>query len=217
MFIIFDLDDTLIDTSGTILPVKAKRALQKMLHAGLPLANPEQAFAELMQFLKKAKSSEEGLARFLEPKKNGMDFFTCGFEEIYKGDLGGIDIRPLPKALEVLKELADAHLLSIATIGEKKMQLQKLHGAGIDINLFYRIECLQENKKVFYRQIRDELGIPSKNIFVCGDKVTTDLVPAKELGLNTVHMKWGRGENFTEEIENVDYTIYELSELKKIL
>ncbi len=218
MFIIFDLDDTLIDTSGTILPIKAKRALSKMVYAGLKIPDIDQAQAKFLQVLVKAKSSQEGLTHFLTNIHRGMEFYEIGYHEIYQGDLEGIEIKAVPHALNTLNELSCNHLLCIATAGIKQAQMYKLARSGIDQKLFYRIEVLHQlNKKKFYQEIQSELGIPSKNIYVCGDRITTDLIPAKELGFKTIHMKWGRGENFTEEIENVDYTIYQLNELKQIL
>jgi FMN phosphatase YigB (HAD superfamily) len=216
LFIIFDLDDTLVDTTKTILPIKANRALEKMQMAGLRLPSTF-TYQNLMKALTSASSSKLGLQAFLEDL-NAMEFYQAGLEEIYGGDLQGISIQAAPKAIGVLQRLAKQHLLAIATVGEKQTQLEKLQSAGIPLHLFYRVEVIPRgDKKKFYQHVYETLEIPSKNIFVCGDKIPIDLATAKEFGFKTIHMRRGRGENFTEEIENVDYTICELSELIKIL
>ena len=46
--IIFDLDDTLIDTSGTVTPFKMRECLKRLIQDGAMVGNFEEAYAELM-------------------------------------------------------------------------------------------------------------------------------------------------------------------------
>jgi FMN phosphatase YigB (HAD superfamily) len=64
--IIFDLDDTLIDTSGCITPVKLEMALDRMIEAGLPIGDPAAALELLRRLDAAADSARSTLSEFLE-------------------------------------------------------------------------------------------------------------------------------------------------------
>jgi FMN phosphatase YigB (HAD superfamily) len=52
---------------------------------------------------------------------------------------------------------------------------------------------------------------------VCGDRISIDLSPAKELGLRTVHIRTGRGFQQMQPASDVDFAIGKLNELKEII
>lgn len=93
----------------------------------------------------------------------------------------------------------------------------KLEKAGLDCSLFSMIEVVESDKSSSYKKVITELKISPRQVVVCGDKVNTDLRPAKELGCITVLMKKGRGRNIAGDKNLVDYEIEELEELKKII
>ena len=64
MLIIFDLDDTLIDTSGAIAPFKMRECLKKMIDTGLEVGDFEEAYADLLAVNAKSLKSTEALAAF---------------------------------------------------------------------------------------------------------------------------------------------------------
>ena len=55
------------------------------------------------------------------------------------------------------------------------------------------------------------------NVVVIGDKFKTDLIPAKELGMKTIHMQWGRGKVFLPQKGDVDYSVEALHEVVSIV
>ena len=62
-----------------------------------------------------------------------------------------------------------------------------------------------------------EFNYKPGNILVCGDKFNTDLLPAKNLGMKTVHARFGRGKLIPKEFINSDYSVEKLSEIKDIV
>ena len=60
-------------------------------------------------------------------------------------------------------------------------------------------ECRKPNKQNFLKAI-NEFNIDVKNSYMIGDRIT-DLIPAKELGFNTVLVKTGYGLKNIKEIE----------------
>ena len=81
-------------------------------------------------------------------------------------------------------------------MGKPHQQLFKMKNAGIDSTIFSKIVISErEDKKSSYKEVLEELNMPSDRTIVCGDRIKRDLTPAKELGCKTVHMHWGRGLN----------------------
>lgn len=218
MLIIFDLDDTLVDTSGCITPHKLESALKLMVRAGLVIPN----FADALQLLKRldlaAESAKGALAEFLEILGADSSLFSIAVKEVYENQSLDFSIDPLEGAHEVLQELSGSHRLAIVTIGRELQQLEKLKKAGIDSGIFSKIIVSEvNNKKVHYQVLADELGYTPEEILVCGDKIPVDLAPARELGFRTVHMRRGRGLNSIGLATDVDYKVSSLYELKEII
>lgn len=218
MLIIFDLDDTLVDTSGCITPYKLEGALKRLVREGLTLPN----FSESLSLLKRldlaADSAKSALEEFLEIHQADPALLSVGIQEVYESSSSDLPLNPLEHAVEVLNELSFSHRLAIVTIGKTDQQLAKLKKAGIDSGIFSKIVVSETgNKKVHYQAIADELGYAPTEIVVCGDRIPIDLAPARELGCRTVQMRWGRGLSSMGKASDVDYQISSLKELKEII
>lgn len=220
MLIIFDLDDTLIDTSGCITPVKLEMALARMIEAGLVVDNPEEALQLLKRLDTAAESARSTLSEFLEILGADERFFQIGVEEIY-GDLpSDISIFPLEQAQEILMELKESHQLALVSIGKSDLQFAKMKKAGIDSTIFSKIVISEErDKKPHYQAIVEALGYTPQETMVCGDRVAIDLSPAKELGCKTIHMRWGRGLSSIPmpSKSDVDFAINDLKQIREIV
>lgn len=208
MLIIFDLDDTLIDTSNCITPVKFQRAISHMIEQGCGLLDGNASLDLLLKLDKESLSAKEALQKFIKITGLSSQYYAIGLKEIYDTFPEGIIIKPLKGAIETLLELRLENLLALVSVGKPEQQLFKLEKAGIDSSFFYKIFISEEqDKKKYYEQLIDELKLSPNQVIICGDRITTDLVPGKELGCVTVHMKWGRGGRNLEQQEKVDFTI----------
>lgn len=216
MLIIFDLDDTLIDTSGSIIPFKLEDAFFKMVEKGLQIKNQKKELLFLKNLDKKSLSTKETLKKFL--KRHCQEkFLKLGVEEVYS-DIDKIKILQKKGASKILSELKILHKLALVTVGKENIQIKKLKKAGIDCSFFSIIEVLEErDKKPSYKKILKKLKIHPEKVWVCGDRINLDLKPAKLLKCNTIHMKFGRGLNSRDEENIVDHEIHELKEIKKII
>ena len=218
MLIIFDLDDTLIDTSGSLTPHRLKRAFERMREAGFATEEPQQALEMLQRLNETAKSARAALAEFTEIHQLGEEFFRIGIQEMYENPLIDIPLPPLDGAPELLRSLSLSHPLALVTLGLEEIQREKMKKAGIDSTFFSKIIVSSEqSKKPHYRVIMELLGYPPAKTFVCGDRVEGDLLPAKELGCRTVRVKRGRGLNDSSPPFVVDHTIAHLKEIEGIL
>ncbi|HEX2579733.1 MAG TPA: HAD family hydrolase [Rhabdochlamydiaceae bacterium] len=224
MLIIFDLDDTLIDTTGSITPIKLEQALSKMVEAGLQIGDFQEALAILKRLDTAAESASQTLLEFLEIINADKKFYQIGHAEVYGPLPQDFPVYPVEHAIDLLSDLSLEHQLALVSMGSPAQQRLKLKNAGIDSTIFSKI-CISEDrdKKPHYKTILDELGFAPSQTLVCGDRVKRDLSPAKELGCITVQMQWGRGLSSLLSAlphyiaRDVDHVIKKLSEIKDIL
>lgn len=218
MLIIFDLDDTLIDTTGSVTPYQLERALQGMVDAGLKVGDFKEALATLLRMDLSSESSSQTLKEFLELVDGDPKLFSVG-EKIVYGDLPeDVSVFPLDHASEVLETLKGKYLLALVSRGRPHLQLLKMKNAGLDSTIFSKIVISeQEDKKSSYKEVLEELNMTPDKTIVCGDRIKRDLEPAKALGCKTIHMLWGRGLVSTGAPSDVDYTIRHLSQIQEII
>ena len=213
MLIIFDLDDTLIDTSGSVTPFKLEKVIEAMVGRSA-------TSVELASLLSEDAALCSSLAAVESyGSKNG-----CTPTQIQQGIVAlnaplpeGFVVKLTPGAKEVIEEMKPKGILALVTVGHSPFQLDKLKKAGIEASSFSKINVLQNaTKKSAYMEIAEEFSVSPEAVWVCGDRIKTDLLPAHELGFNTVHMRWGRGKNVVQE-PWIDYSIGSLTELKDII
>jgi putative hydrolase of the HAD superfamily len=217
LLIIFDLDDTLIDTSGSILPVKLKYAFEKMAQEGLKFNNPNLQFEKLVEINNSSESTKQALEKFLSSFENRDKFLTIALEVIYNDFDPRLTVKPRLGAIKILNDLKKNHELALVSVGKDHIQKQKLKNAGIDFSIFSIISVIEDkDKKPSYRNIITSLKKRAEETIVCGDKVIIDLKPAKELNCITIHMQYGREKNHKNS-SLIDFGIKELGELTNII
>lgn len=214
MLIIFDLDDTLIDTSGCVTPFKLRECLKLFQKEGLAVTDFEAAYQELLAINARSHRSRDALYEFV---KGDLSLVQKALEEMTKPLPEPFLVRTTPNAKEILETLSKKHTLALVTGGHPPFQMEKLKKAGIDQTFFSNIAIPEDSvKKPFYQRLMRDFSLEPKEVLVCGDRIAMDLQPAYELGLTTVHMRWGRGQ-VGETAKWVQYAISDLSELKRII
>ena len=220
MLIIFDLDDTLIDTSGSVTPVFLRKTIKSLIKNGLKI-DENSAFEKIIKIDKKSISSTQTVKNFLLKIDANKFFYDIALKAMKDINHDDIKIFTLKNAKSTLKYLSNFHKLAIVTAGDEKFQFYKIKKAGIDTSIFSKIVVAKDgDKEPYYKKIIEELKTDVKKSFVCGDRVKIDLLSAKKIGCKTIHMKWGRGKNIFNKKEDsklVDYTINSLEEIKTIL
>lgn len=215
--IIFDLDDTLIDTSGAVTPFKLRECLKRFVSEGLPISDFEKAYQELLAINAKSYRSKDALVQFLKNMGGDPHLVHGALEEMSKPLPADFVIPTTPHAKEILKTFAQSHTLALVTGGHPPFQMEKLKKAGIDQAFFSNIAIPEDSvKKPFYQGLIQKFSFSPQEVLVCGDRIAMDLLPAFELGITTVHMRWGRGQ-VGETEQWIHHAISDLSELKRII
>jgi putative hydrolase of the HAD superfamily len=218
LLIIFDLDDTLIDTSGSIIPFRLEAALNDMIRAGLSVDDFDEALSRLKAMDETAHSTREALFEFLEIHEASSQLLDVGCQAVYGCKDFSFPVSTTESASEALLDLYKKHTLAIVSIGVKEIQFEKMKKAGIDTSLFSRIIICQDPfKKQSYQHLLEDLGVAPYNAIVVGDRIFRDLTPAKTLGCKTVHMRWGRGLHQRGDNKQVDFSISTLEQLRPII
>ena len=185
---------------------------------GLSLANFNRSYEELLRLNTYHVNSGEALREFLEINKAPVHCLDVALEVVYERPTFDAPIQAMEDAVEVLEELSSSHPLVLVTKGKEEIQREKMERAGISSEFFTKLYfCTDGDKKKIYRKVSEEMGISPLNALVCGDRISLDLSPAKELGYKTVQIKWGRGLGNTGFKKDVDYTILYLKELIDLL
>lgn len=217
MLIIFDLDDTLIDTSGCITPFKMGECLKRLIAEGLLVADFDCAYQELLQLNSRSARSKDALQEFVLRKGGDSRLVEKAVEELTTPLPSLFPIQTTPHAKKILEFFKEKHQLALVTGGHPPFQMEKLEKAGIDRAFFSKIAIPEDSiKKPFYEGLMKEFSLSPQEVLVCGDRIAMDLVPAFELGLTTVHMRWGRGTQALRE-PWIHHVIADLTELKWIV
>lgn len=185
--------------------------LEKLVALGYPAADFEASLQELLAINAKSAKSQEALLRFTKDEK----LVGKVLDEMIRPLPNDFLIPTTPNAKKILEDLGKQHRLALVTGGHPPFQLEKLRKAGIDRAIFSSISIPEDSiKKPYYQRLLQ--GMDPSEVLVCGDRIFMDLAPAHELGLTTVHMKWGRGLIGQGE-PWIDHTIFDLEELKRIV
>lgn len=215
--IIFDLDDTLIDTSGAITPYKLKECLKRMIAEGLRVPDFSEAYAELIALNAKCPKSKESISRFVHERGGGSQLIESAFEELTRPLPSDFVVPTTPHAKEILELFSRSHILALVTGGHPPFQKEKLKKAGIEPSFFSKIAIPEDSvKKPSYEGLIQEFSVSPSQVWVCGDRIAMDLLPGHELGFKTIHMRWGRG-TIGETEKWIHYSISDLRELKGII
>lgn len=214
MLVILDLDDTLIETSKCLTPHYVSQAFFAMQKAGLV---KEARFEQLSVLNEKALCLRHAIQEFCKHFSLGPSICEAGLSTLHQKWPENIFLEPVPGALEMLEELQVNHTLALVTLGDPLLQQEKLKKAGIQPERFSKLVIGKgPSKKFDYQTVIEDLGFLPEDVLVCGDRVSVDLSPGKELGFYTVHFRNGRGMVHDQPKADVDFTIDTLKQLHEV-
>ena len=218
--IIFDLDDTLYDCTGSLLEASRKRAARAMVDAGLPCTEEK---AYLMQ---KELSEKHGP---YYPVFNEISItFNMG-HELVRSALKAYnsnevnDIQLFPDVIPTLKKLAqEKYKLFLMSTGIYERQHKKIE--LLDLKPYFD-EIIINDQEVgllmedCFEAILRKYSLSPQNVVVVGDRVRGELRIAKSKGMVTVQMLHGRFKDETayDRANKPDYKIKKFFQLPTLL
>jgi len=121
---------------------------------------------------------------------------------------------------ETLKALQGKYKLIVATKGDLKDQQRKLHDSGLGI-YFHHIEVMADKQEVNYEKLLKRLEIESKEFFMIGNSLKSDVLPVLGIGGYAVHIPFHttwEHEKIHHKVEHPNFrTVDKISDVLEIL
>jgi putative hydrolase of the HAD superfamily len=138
----------------------------------------------------------------------------------YGKDLLQKPIEILDGVEKTLEQLHGKYKLIVATKGDLKDQLGKLHRSGLG-HYFHHIEVMSDKQEINYTHLLNRLEIQPDEFFMIGNSLKSDILPVLEIGGYAVHVPfhvtWAH-EKIDHKVEHKNFrTVEKISEVLDIL
>lgn len=191
--IIFDLDDTLYDCSGTLVlrgRKKVSKTLSKLINCSEDDAYKLQVKVD-EELGAKANIYENIVSQYNLPPYQAQELL----EEFIHIDIA--DITLFPCVIDTLMYLKkQGYRLILVTSGENQTQRKKIEALGLNGNYFEEILIAERNKgntkKICFQYIIQKYNAKPGEIVCIGDKIEDELTAAQSLGIITIMFEHGR-------------------------
>ncbi|HWU42414.1 MAG TPA: HAD hydrolase-like protein [Bdellovibrio sp.] len=215
--IIFDLDDTLLDTSGLLVPMASLNACQAMINAGLQ-CSLEDAMKMRHRLASEFSHTEifTQIANHYGTNQKGKAVHDA-LEEFYNPDIP-MFLPLMPGATENLLHLKEQYSLYLVTMGSFDAQVEKIRALQIE-KFFKKIYVLNgfigERKEVAFADILNKENLPPTDMLSVGNRLSSEIRDAKRLGCATCYFAHGEhiGEKAQYPEDHPDFTIYHHKDL----
>ena len=194
--LIFDLDDTLLDTWGQLVQPAAREACVAMIEAGLHTNLEDCIAVRAEMFVANPKQDLYGALVAHFGVRNGYApaaIRDVGYEAYFHREVEkGITL--FDGAVALLDRLHGQAELFLVTSGHPDTQRQKV--AILDISHRFRgvhyVHTKQgETKKTAFRQIIQDTGHQPVHHLSIGDRLDREIRDANALGMHTCHVHYG--------------------------
>lgn len=219
--IIFDLDDTLLETSKLLTLPAFRSAIQVMRSEGLSLSE-EEVFQLRKESLRKYSREKflQYLAHYFVAESKQERCLSHGLKAFHKT----LSNQPLhiPKlTYELLNELSTKYHLYLVTSGEaenQKKKVEQLEITGFFKHIFFVDISREEKKRESFLTIINKNNYEPTNTLCVGNRLDIEIEEAKSIGLKTCHILQGEFKSLTpqNDFQIPDYTIQKIQEIKEI-
>jgi FMN phosphatase YigB (HAD superfamily) len=219
-YLVFDLDDTLLDTSQQLIPAASRESCEAMIQAGLN-ATIElclQARDELVKTPLRYDLYHQLVQRFgVRDEADGAAVTDRGYHAFHDREVES-DISLIPGAREMLVALGDRYELHLVTAGNRPTQEQKIQ--LLDLTDFFKsihhVDPTQgETKQNVFSSIMNSSRLAPEKHLSIGNRLDTDIGEAKRLGWMTCWVRHGEYSYLkpADDFERADFEISQITEL----
>lgn len=217
--LVFDLDDTLMDTQGQLVDQAHYQACVAMHRAGLDVP-VEQLFARRQKLLQEQPRGDVDRLLAQDFDCHDPDIIASGRQTYFNPEFDQLE--PFPQVPELLARLKRQYPLFLLTSGYAETQARKV--AALKIADFF--------EEIYYASIDNPLGkqealqalsakhgLAYPEIWVIGDRITNEIVIGNRLGCPTVWVQHGECAHIQPESpeEMPDFRVESVLELPNLL
>lgn len=218
--VIFDLDDTLYDCTGSLIDASRRRAARAMVDAGLP--STEEEIYQLQKELTDKYGPYHLVFNEIVNKYHADNkLVTIAYKAYNSSEVS--EIKLFPYVVATLKELKEkGYKLFLLTVGVHERQERKINILGLKPYFDEIVINDQEIGLLVEDCVKDILRrhniMPGEAVMV-GDKARDELRIAKLQGMITIQMLHGRFKNepAVNECDRPDYKIKRIFQIPTIL
>ena len=220
--IIFDLDDTIFDTTGQLLHFALQESLTTMNENGFSLEFFE--FKETFSYMQTEFPEDNVFFKILE-KHNSISKsndelinISTNMTELFYNRKVSASIHPFDGAVQILEKLKENYDLYLVTYGHPETQLNKIKLLEIS-NLFkftYIVGVHYNNKKITaFKDILQRSSCQPNEVLCVGNRRDSEIEDANLLKMNTCYLNHGEHKNALPRNPNQvpDFTINDFSEI----
>ena len=217
--IIFDLDDTLYDCTGTLVEDARKRACRKM--SEWVKIDAEKLHARMKELYEKYGPRCDVFNKIAEEFAIADERFIEDAMMAYnEGEIGEIEL--FPGAKEMLIKLRKKYKLILVTSGVYERQKKKIEILGLkdkfDMIMINNI-LTDSTKEDDFEDVLEKYDLKPKEVLCVGDRIHSEIKTGNRMGMITVQVLHGRFKNLKPKnaMEEPDYKISSITELSKLL
>ncbi|GJQ60317.1 MAG: uridine diphosphate-N-acetylglucosamine-binding protein YvcK [Candidatus Scalindua sp. AMX11] len=218
--IIFDLDDTLYDCTGSHLAASRKRLAKAMVQTGLPCTE-EEAYLMQEKLSEKYGPPYQVITEMAKMFELDNEFIKNASNAYNSNEIS--DIKLFPDVIPTLKELArENYMLFLLSTGIHERQQKKVEILELEP---YFDEIIINDQEVgllikdCFKMVLKKYQLNPKHVVVVGDRVKVELKIAKSFGMTTIQMLHGRFkvETASDFVNKPDYKIKRIFQLPTVL
>ena len=218
--VIFDLDDTLYDCSGSLIDASRRRAAKALVEAGLTCT--EEEVYQLQKELSEKHGPYHLIFNEIVNKYNAdSKLINIAYKAYNSSEVS--EIKPFPYVISTFKELKEnGYKLFLLTVGVHERQEKKINILGLKP---YFDEIVISDQEIglpledCMRDLIERHTINFREAVMVGDRVREELRIAKSLGMTTIQMLHGRFKNepAVNDCDKPDYKIKRIFQITTIL
>ena len=227
--LIYDLDDTLVDTSDVYYSAR-KEFLQILTKQGIPYDQGKDTFEKIDtdNIATFGHDPKRYKASMLGTYKIFCDKYQIAMSDKIVKDLekcGDIITKKMPRlisdAVELLSWGQKNHRQVLFTRGTESLQTRKILYSGLS-KFFDTVKIASSKNTDVLRNLLKEIGAERHNCWIVGDSIKSDINPAIELGVNCIlylytHKSYVWQQEYNYKPEGYFYYTENLLEVKDII
>ena len=219
--IIFDLDDTLYDCSGTLV-VRGRRQVAKTI-AKLINCSEEEAYQLQLDMEEKYGVKANIYEKIVSHYHLLGTYAQELLEEFVHTDIS--DITVFPDVIDTMIQLKGrGYWMVLVTSGDKEIQRKKIDVLGLNNRYFDDIVITERNKgqpkKACFQEFMKRYDLQPEEVICVGDKIDDELAASKSLGMVTIMFEHGRHYKAylkkQDKYIKPDYSIRQIKDLLKL-
>ena len=214
--IAFDLDDTLLDTSGLIVPPALRESFEVFKKHGISIDFDD--YQKLHEQFMRQSPHDDFFLHIAEKFS-----LRCGLEarETFYGGEVPVDLAPFSEVPEMLIQLKDYYELHLVTMGKLQRQNRKIELLKIK-EFFEKIWVVNHkegmSKTQAFTGILEESGARPESLLCVGNRVDHEIAEANRLGCRTCLVHHGEyyHQSMNGKHETPDFELNHIRELIEV-